>query len=80
MQVFYRRVHGLEPTEITLFMAVIVPLGGLSGSFFGGWASDKWGRVCLFSPSAPNNSKGNPAYKSWLCVVSSVGGTVLFWL
>lgn len=45
MQVFYRRVHGLEPTTIAIFMAVIVPLGGLSGSYVGGLAADKFGKV-----------------------------------
>jgi hypothetical protein len=29
-------------------MSVVVPLGGLSGSFFGGWISDRQGKVNFF--------------------------------
>eukprot|EP01126_Amoeba_proteus_P034361 TRINITY_DN3421_c0_g1_i6.p1 TRINITY_DN3421_c0_g1~~TRINITY_DN3421_c0_g1_i6.p1 ORF type:complete len:502 (+),score=73.78 TRINITY_DN3421_c0_g1_i6:960-2465(+) len=63
MQVFYRRVYGLSPQVISSFMAVIIPLGGLSSAAVGAWAADKFG-------------KDNPSNKSWVCVVSSVGGAI----
>ena len=42
VQVFYRRVFGLSPTQISLWLAVIIPVGGLTASYAGGGISDWW--------------------------------------
>jgi predicted MFS family arabinose efflux permease len=42
IQVFYRRVFGISPTTISLWLAVIIPIGGLSASYVGGAISDIW--------------------------------------
>eukprot|EP01130_Rhizamoeba_saxonica_P017386 TRINITY_DN840_c0_g1_i7.p1 TRINITY_DN840_c0_g1~~TRINITY_DN840_c0_g1_i7.p1 ORF type:complete len:449 (-),score=63.72 TRINITY_DN840_c0_g1_i7:906-2252(-) len=40
MQVFYRRVFGLTPTQITAWLAVIIPVCGMSGAYTGGFLAD----------------------------------------
>jgi len=63
MVVFYRRAHGVDPTTVSVALAIIIPVGGLSGSLIGGWFADHFG-------------KGRLPVKAWVCVVSSVGGGV----
>lgn len=45
IQVFYRREFNLTPTEVSLYLAIIVPLGGLSGAWIGGRLSDAWLKI-----------------------------------
>ncbi len=49
IQVFYRRVHGMDPSSISLAMILINPLGGLVGSLTGGFLADYWSAVRSFS-------------------------------
>jgi len=51
IQVFYRRVHGMDPSSISLSMIIINPLGGLVGSLTGGFLADYWSAVRSFLPS-----------------------------
>ena len=47
IQVYYRRVFGLSPTTISLWLAVVIPIGGLSAAYVGGFASDWWKRYLI---------------------------------
>lgn len=40
IQVFYRRVYGISPTTISIWLAFVIPLGGLTASYLGGTLSD----------------------------------------
>lgn len=48
MPVFYRRVYGLEPYEISIYLCIVLTIGGLSGSYVGGYTADFWYKVCNF--------------------------------
>lgn len=59
MPAFYSRVHGMEPYEISLYLSLVLTIGGLLGSNIGGWVADLW-------------SSKDPGGKAWLCAASSV--------
>jgi predicted MFS family arabinose efflux permease len=41
---FYGRVHGMPITQVALFLALAIGLGGGVGQFVGGWMADRIGR------------------------------------
>ena len=47
MPVFYRRVFGLEPWEISIYLCIVLTVGGLRGSYAGGFTADFWSRVSI---------------------------------
>jgi len=59
MPTFYRRVFNLEPWEIAIYLSIVLTIGGLSGSFTGGFLADKW-------------STKSKAGKVWLVLISTV--------
>lgn len=56
---FYRRVFGLEPWEISLYLSIVLTIGGLCGSYVGGFVADIW-------------SRKSSAGKIWLVLVSTI--------
>ena len=59
IQVFYRRVFGLSSTQISLWLAIIVPVGGLTASYAGGTISDWW-------------KKRRPSASAWVLALCSI--------
>lgn len=51
IQVFYRRVYGISPTTISLWLAVIIPVGGLAASYLGGTISDSFKKRFISAPA-----------------------------
>lgn len=52
LQTFYRRVYGLSPTQISLWLAAVIPIGGLSACYIGGWFCDQAKRRSEWGVSA----------------------------
>ena len=64
IQVFYRRVFGVEPSVLSLYMSIILPTGGLTAALTGGKLADFW-------------YKRDVAGKAWVCCLSSFFGSPL---
>jgi len=45
IQVFFRRVYGVQPATISYAMSFIVTVGGLPACYIGGWLADTWNLV-----------------------------------
>ena len=63
IQIFYRRVHNVSPSDLAVSLAIIIPSAGVTSAYLGGWLADKWER----------RTTGG---KAWLCAVSSFLGSI----
>jgi MFS family permease len=63
IQVFYRRVHNVSPSNLSYSLAIIVPSAGATSAYLGGWIADKWEAKVTGG-------------KAWLCAVSSFLGCI----
>lgn len=63
IQVFYRRVHNISPSKLSLFLAIIIPTAGAPSAYLGGWIADVWEKRVVGG-------------KAWLCAVSSFFGCI----
>lgn len=43
--ILFQRSHGLSPGETGLLLGVVLGLSGIAGTWLGGWAADRFGRV-----------------------------------
>ena len=61
MPLFLGRVHGMEILDIGWYYGLIAGIGGLAGTFFGGWMSDRM-----------SNKTGDKAWYVWIPFISTV--------
>jgi len=63
LQVFFRRKFGLSAPTISFYLAIIVPVAGIVGSYGGGYIADKWSQKTALA-------------KAWLGVISGIGASI----
>ena len=61
MPLFLGRVHGMPILDIGWYYGMIAGVGGLAGTFFGGWASDRM-----------NKKTGDTTWYVWIPFISTV--------
>lgn len=61
MPLFLGRVHDMPITDIGLYYGLIAGIGGLAGTFFGGWMSDRMA-----------NKTGDKTWYIWIPFISTV--------
>jgi len=61
MVIFLSRVHGMETIDIGKYYGLVAGIGGLAGTLFGGWASDKMA-----------NKTGNKNWYIWIPFISTL--------
>ena len=61
MPLFLGRVHGMPIIDVGLYYGLIAGVGGLAGTFFGGWMSDRM-----------SNKTGDKTWYVWIPFISTV--------
>lgn len=61
MPLFLGRVHGMPILDVGLYYGLIAGVGGLAGTFFGGWMSDRM-----------SNKTGDKTWYVWIPFISTV--------
>lgn len=61
MPLFLGRVHDMPITDVGLYYGLIAGVGGLAGTFFGGWMSDKM-----------SNKTGDKTWYIWIPFISTI--------
>ncbi|MFK7865073.1 MAG: spinster family MFS transporter [Pseudohongiellaceae bacterium] len=61
MPLFLGRVHGMPILDVGLYYGLIAGIGGLAGTFFGGWMSDRM-----------SNKTGDKTWYVWIPFISTV--------
>ena len=61
MPLFLGRVHGMEILDVGWYYGLIAGIGGLAGTFFGGWMSDRM-----------SNSTGDKTWYVWIPFISTL--------
>lgn len=61
MPLFLGRVHGMPILDVGLYYGLIAGIGGLAGTFFGGWMSDRMA-----------NKTGDKTWYIWIPFISTV--------
>lgn len=61
MPLFLGRVHGMPILDIGLYYGLIAGVGGLAGTFFGGWMSDRM-----------SNKTGDKTWYVWIPFISTI--------
>jgi MFS family permease len=69
MPVFLGRVHHMPINEIGTWLGLVAGLGGLTGTFFGGYFSDKLA-----------NRSGDMRWHLWVPILSTLAAIPFYWL